>query len=157
MPAYNITRKSRPVIVSEYGPQWAAEFTYLARPIRGLVGSAAIRIDHIGSTAGPGLAAKDVIDLQVTVADLDSAEMREPEGERRAHIRIRELWRFNQRYALPFRDYLRASEAVRKEYEVVKRRATTLFPDSIGGYLFLKYPVFHIIYEAACLWSRAIG
>jgi GrpB-like predicted nucleotidyltransferase (UPF0157 family) len=193
MPEYDITRKSRPVVICEYDQQWAAEFTYLARRIRGLVGSAAIRIDHIGSTAAPGLAAKDVIDLQVTVADFDHAEdvtvplrdagfrrgdefvydefrtmattdpqlqklfMREREGERRAHIHIRELGRFNQRYALLFRDYLRASEAVRKEYEVVKRRAATLFPDSIDGYLFLKDPVFHIIYEAACLWAHAIG
>jgi len=192
MTEYDIMKKSRPVVVSEYDPQWAAGFTYLARRIRGLVGSAAIRIDHIGSTAVPGLASKDIIDLQVTIADLDRAEgvtvplrdagfrrgdefvydefrtmaatdpqlrklyMREPEGERRAHIHIREVDRFNQRYALLFRDYLRASEAVRKEYEVVKRRAATLFPDSIDGYLFLKDPVFHIIYEAACLWARTV-
>jgi GrpB-like predicted nucleotidyltransferase (UPF0157 family) len=71
--------------------------------------------------------------------------MREPEGERLAHIHIRELDRFNQRYALLFRDYLRDSEAVRKEHEVVKRRAARLFPNSIDGYLFLKDPVFHII------------
>jgi GrpB-like predicted nucleotidyltransferase (UPF0157 family) len=193
MPEYDITRKSRPVVVSEYDTKWADEYAFLARRIHGSVGSAAIRIDHIGSTAVPGLAAKDVIDSQVTVADLDRAEgvtvplrdagfrqggefvydefrtmaatdpqlrklfMREPEGERRAHIHIRELDRFNQRYALLFRDYLRASEAVRKEYEVVKRRVARLFPDSIDGYLFLKDPVFHIIYEAACLWARAIG
>jgi GrpB-like predicted nucleotidyltransferase (UPF0157 family) len=193
MTEYDITRKSRSVIVSEYDPQWAAEFTHLARSVRALVGSAAIRIDHIGSTAVPGLAAKDVIDLQVTVADLNRVEgvkvplmeagfgrgdefvydefwtmpvtdpqlrklyMREPEGERRAHIHIRELGRFNQRYALLFRDYLRDSEAVRKGYEEVKRRAARLFPDSIDGYLFLKDPVFHIIYEAACLWARTTG
>jgi GrpB-like predicted nucleotidyltransferase (UPF0157 family) len=193
MTEYDITRKSRPVIVSEYDPQWAAEFTHLARRVRALVGSAATRIDHIGSTAVPGLAAKDVIDLQVTVADLDRVEgvkvplreagfrrgdefvydefwtmpvtdpqlrklyMGEPEGERRAHIHIRELGRFNQRYALLFRDYLRDSEAVRKGYEEVKRRAARLFPDSIDGYLFLKDPVFHIIYEAACLWAMTTG
>jgi hypothetical protein len=39
----------------------------------------------------------------------------------------------------------------------VKRRAARLFPDSIDGYLFLKDPVFHIIYEAACLWARTTG
>jgi GrpB-like predicted nucleotidyltransferase (UPF0157 family) len=72
------------------------------------------------------------------------------------HIHIRELGRFNQRYSLLFRDYLRASEAVRVEYEVMKRRAAQLFPDSIDGYLFLKDPVFHIIYEAACLWAKSV-
>jgi GrpB-like predicted nucleotidyltransferase (UPF0157 family) len=36
-----------------------------------LLGTLALRIDHIGSTAVPALAAKDIIDLQVTVADLE--------------------------------------------------------------------------------------
>jgi GrpB-like predicted nucleotidyltransferase (UPF0157 family) len=189
MPEYDITKKSRPVLICEYRPQWAAEFAHLARRIRTLVGPAAARIDHIGSTAVPGLAAKDVLDLQLSVTDLDRAAplwaagfrrgeavvydefrtmaatdpqlrklyMREPEGERRVHIHIRELGRFNQRYALLFRDYLRASGAVRGEYEVVKRRAAELFPDSIDGYLYLKEPVFHLIYEAACLWARSVG
>src|SRR5215510_5552948 len=193
MTEYDITRKSHPVIVSEYDPQWAVEFKHFAQRIRGLVGSAAIRIDHIGSTSVSGLASKDVIDLQVTVVDLNRADdltvplrdagfrrgaefvydefwtmpetdpqlrklyMREPDGERPAHIHIRELERFNQRYALLFRDYLRSSETVRKGYEEVKRRAARLFPDSIDGYLFLKDPVFHIIYEAACLWAMTTG
>src|SRR5438045_7271468 len=80
--------------------------------------------------------------------------MREPEGERRAHIHILELGRFNQQYALLFRDYLRASKMVREEYEFLKQRAAQLFPDSIDGYLYLKEPVFHIIYEAALLWAE---
>jgi GrpB-like predicted nucleotidyltransferase (UPF0157 family) len=82
--------------------------------------------------------------------------MREPEGERRTHIHIREFGRFNQRYALLFRDYLRASVPVRQAYELLKQRAALLFPDSIDGYLFLKDPVFHIIYEAATLWAEKV-
>ena len=192
MAEYDITRKSRPVIITPYDERWPAEFIQLARPMRELLGSSALRIDHIGSTAVPGLAAKDVIDVQVTLADLDRGEevtgrlraagfrqgtevvydefrtmaatdpqlhklyMREPEGCRRAHIHVRELGRFNQQYPLLFRDYLRASEAVRVEYEIIKRRAAQLFPESIDGYLYLKDPVFHIIYEAACLWARSV-
>jgi GrpB-like predicted nucleotidyltransferase (UPF0157 family) len=192
MPDYDITRKSRPVVVTPYQPQWASDFARIASRIRRVVSDAAIRIDHVGSTAVPGLAAKDVIDIQITVADLDMAGnltaplmaagfrqgatfeydefhgkpekdaglrklyMREPVGERRAHIHIRELGRFNQRYALLFRDYLRASGAVREEYELLKRRAARLFPDSIDGYLYLKEPVFHIIYEAAALWAEKV-
>ena len=192
MPEYDITRKSRPVIICAYEPRWPIEFTLVARRIRILTGSAAARIDHIGSTAVPGLAAKDVLDIQITVADLDRANgvvvplraagfrqgeefvydefrtmtaedprlrklyMREPEGERRVHIHIRELGRFNQRYALLFRDYLRASGSVRDDYEVLKRRAAQVFPESIDGYLFLKEPIFHIIYEAACLWAKTV-
>jgi GrpB-like predicted nucleotidyltransferase (UPF0157 family) len=193
MPEVVITRQSRPVVVTPYQPHWVNEFTQIARQIRDLVGHAAIRIDHIGSTAIPGLAAKDVIDIQITVFDLNEADgltnplraagfrqgttfefdvfhkkpetdpelrklyMREPEGERRAHIHIRELGRFNQRYALFFRDYLRSSEEVRAEYQLLKRRAAQLFPDSIDGYLFLKDPVLHIIYEAASLWAEKVS
>jgi dephospho-CoA kinase len=36
-----------------------------------LSGPAALRIDHVGSTAVPGLGANAVIDLQITVGDLD--------------------------------------------------------------------------------------
>jgi GrpB-like predicted nucleotidyltransferase (UPF0157 family) len=192
MPNYNITRKSRPVVVAPYQSQWVSDFAQIAGRIRDVINDAAIRIDHIGSTAVPGLAAKDVIDIQITVADLDRANsltrpliavgfrqgttfeydefhgkpetdvelrklyMREPEGERRAHIHVREIGRFNQRYALLFRDYLRASKAVREEYEYLKQRAAQLFPDSIDGYLYLKEPVFHIIYEAALLWAEKV-
>jgi GrpB-like predicted nucleotidyltransferase (UPF0157 family) len=56
-----------------------------------------------------------------------------------------------------FRDYLRSSENVRAEYELLKRRASELFPESIDGYLFLKDPVEHIIYEAASLWAERVA
>jgi GrpB-like predicted nucleotidyltransferase (UPF0157 family) len=54
-----------------YRPAWAAEFAAIAAELRRALGPAARRIDHIGSTAVPGLAAKDIIDVQITVADLD--------------------------------------------------------------------------------------
>ncbi|MBA4082874.1 MAG: hypothetical protein C0496_16625 [Erythrobacter sp.] len=61
MSEFDITRKSRPVVVSSYRPSWADEFQRLANRIRAIVGSAAMRIDHIGSTAVPALGAKDII------------------------------------------------------------------------------------------------
>jgi len=190
MTEYDITRKSRPVVVTPYQPTWVRDFAQMAGRIRALVGKSALRIDHIGSTAVPGLGAKDVIDLQITVVSLGDVRelmghlgsagfrqrdaiqyddffgkaandpelrklyVREPDGEKRTHIHVRELDRFNQRYALLFRDYLRASGTVRDAYELLKHRAARLFPDSIDGYLFLKEPVFHIVYEAASLWAE---
>lgn len=53
-----------------YQPRWPREFQELARPIRAALGPLALRIDHIGSTSVPGLPAKDIIDMQVTVAGL---------------------------------------------------------------------------------------
>jgi GrpB-like predicted nucleotidyltransferase (UPF0157 family) len=189
---FSVTRKARSLLITPYQPQWVDEFRQIATRIRTLIGQAAIRIDHIGSTAVPALAAKDVIDIQISVPDLDDASgvtdrlsasgfrqrgalqydvfhtkperdpelrklfMREPEGERRAHIHIREFGRFNQRFALLFRDYLRASGNVRAEYEFLKRRAAQLLPESIDNYLSLKDPVEHIIYEAAALWAEKV-
>jgi GrpB-like predicted nucleotidyltransferase (UPF0157 family) len=56
-----------------YQPSWPGEFQVLGQIIRAALGDLALRIDHIGSTAVPGLAAKDRIDIQVTVQSLDPA------------------------------------------------------------------------------------
>lgn len=69
-------------------PRWADEFAGVGRRLRQALGDEALRIDHIGSTSVPGLPAKDVIDVQVTVrVDRDLA----PTG-----ARLKELgWLFN--------------------------------------------------------------
>ena len=54
-----------------YQSRWPAEFTEIAKILRQGLGDLALCIDHIGSTSVPGLAAKDIIDIQITVADLD--------------------------------------------------------------------------------------
>ncbi|MGF6886400.1 dephospho-CoA kinase [Nocardia sp. GAS34] len=60
-------------------PAWPAQAQRLIGRLAVACGAAARRIDHIGSTAVPGLPAKDVIDIQVTVADLAAADaLREP-------------------------------------------------------------------------------
>jgi GrpB-like predicted nucleotidyltransferase (UPF0157 family) len=46
-----------------YDPAWPRQFDAIAADIRRALGPLARRIDHIGSTAVPGLAAKDVIDV----------------------------------------------------------------------------------------------
>lgn len=59
--------------IVDYRNSWPDEFRDLAARLRSALGPLALRIDHIGSTAVPGLAAKDVIDVQITVAALDDA------------------------------------------------------------------------------------
>jgi GrpB-like predicted nucleotidyltransferase (UPF0157 family) len=59
-----------PVKIVNYQPGWPDEFKQIGQKLRQGLGELALRIDHIGSTSVPGLAAKDVIDLQITVADL---------------------------------------------------------------------------------------
>ena len=55
----------------DYRKAWPAEFQHVGGRLRGALGSTAMRIDHIGSTAVPGLRAKDVLDIQVTVAAIE--------------------------------------------------------------------------------------
>jgi GrpB-like predicted nucleotidyltransferase (UPF0157 family) len=57
------------VTIVEPDPRWPDEFERIAGEIRGIAADHLERIDHVGSTSVPGLAAKDVIDVQVTVAD----------------------------------------------------------------------------------------
>jgi GrpB-like predicted nucleotidyltransferase (UPF0157 family) len=45
---------------------WAGDFRTIGRRLRAELGTLALRIDHIGSPAVPGLAAKDVVDVQVS-------------------------------------------------------------------------------------------
>lgn len=58
------------IIIHDYNPLWPAEFEQFRLSLIQILGQLALQIDHIGSTAVPGLAAKDVIDIQVTVAEL---------------------------------------------------------------------------------------
>jgi GrpB-like predicted nucleotidyltransferase (UPF0157 family) len=59
--------------IVSYRPEWAAEFESLRARLAEVLGSLAVAIDHVGSTAVPGLAAKDCIDVQVGVRSPDAA------------------------------------------------------------------------------------
>lgn len=67
-------RPQEVVIIEEPNPAWPVRFDDLAGVIERAVGLDALRIDHIGSTSVAGLAAKDVIDIQVTVERLEVAD-----------------------------------------------------------------------------------
>ena len=58
-----------PIEVVEYDPSWPARFEALERTIREALGAAALSVDHVGSTSVPSLAAKPVIDIDLTVSD----------------------------------------------------------------------------------------
>ena len=172
-----------------YDQQWPVEFHRIGAPLRKVMRDLAVRIDHIGSTAVPGLAAKDVIDVQVTVATLDAGAIvpalaplgytlwegitcdhlppgrddppeewrklffRAPEGQRRTNLHIRQVGRANQRYALLFRDYLRADPRVVGAYEQVKEVLARLHPEDLDAYYDVKDPVCDIIMVAAECWA----
>jgi GrpB-like predicted nucleotidyltransferase (UPF0157 family) len=60
-----------PIIIVESDPMWPAEFERLRVRAAGAVGEVAVAIEHIGSTAVPGLPAKPKIDLVVVVKPQD--------------------------------------------------------------------------------------
>jgi GrpB-like predicted nucleotidyltransferase (UPF0157 family) len=65
------------ITIEHYKRSWPSEFTEIGKDLRAALGGTALAIHHIGSTSVPGLDAKDVIDVQVTVANLNAA-LREP-------------------------------------------------------------------------------
>ncbi len=65
--------RARPVLVP-FDPSWPEQARRIVARLNTACGHQAVRIDHIGSTAVAGLDAKDVIDIQVTVASLDVAD-----------------------------------------------------------------------------------
>jgi GrpB-like predicted nucleotidyltransferase (UPF0157 family) len=64
------------IIIHDYNPIWPQEFETIRSSLAEILGPLALRIDHIGSTSVPGLGAKDVIDVQITVKKL-TPEIRE--------------------------------------------------------------------------------
>ncbi|MEO9383238.1 GrpB family protein [Chromobacterium phragmitis] len=175
------------VTIIAHQARWADEFEAVAARLDAALGSQALRIDHIGSTSVPGLAAKDVIDIQITVAELDESVsqslsdagfalkpfnrdhlpagfddvgeqwrkffFREQEGERRVHIHVRRVGAANQRYALLFRDYLRAHPASAAAYGELKRRLAAGLADP-DSYPDVKDPAVDLIYLAAEQWAE---
>lgn len=74
-----------------YPSDWPREFTLIGARLREALGGLALRIDHIGSTSVPGLPAKDVIDVQITVQDLDNPIERAL--QRAGYVRLEGIWR----------------------------------------------------------------
>jgi GrpB-like predicted nucleotidyltransferase (UPF0157 family) len=76
-----------------------------------------------------------------------------PAGQRRTNLHIRQAGGANQRYALLFRDYLRADLQARGAYEQIKVALARLHPDDIEAYYEVKDPVCDIVMAAAERWA----
>jgi GrpB-like predicted nucleotidyltransferase (UPF0157 family) len=80
------------ILLVDYDPQWPELFAREADRIRSVLGSLALRIEHVGSTSVPGLAAKPIIDLLLMVADSAQENAYAPALEAAGYVlRIREL------------------------------------------------------------------
>ncbi len=63
-----------PIDVVPYDEQWPDHFGVWKARLETVLGGSAVRIEHIGSTAVPGLAAKPIIDVQVSVDDVENED-----------------------------------------------------------------------------------
>jgi GrpB-like predicted nucleotidyltransferase (UPF0157 family) len=129
-----------------YDPGWPGLFEAEAVRLRAALKTLALRIDHHGSTAVPGLSAKPIIDIQVSVANLQplvaySAPLeaigyvhvthpddsfcpffhRPVRWPHTHHIHVVERGGREERRTLAFRDYLQEYGDVAREYEALKR------------------------------------
>ncbi|MCX4966826.1 GrpB family protein [Streptomyces sp. NBC_00654] len=57
------------IVIGDYDPRWPEQFEYLRQRLAPHVADLAVSIEHVGSTAVPGCAAKPIIDLDVVVAE----------------------------------------------------------------------------------------
>jgi GrpB-like predicted nucleotidyltransferase (UPF0157 family) len=130
-----------------YNPDWPREFEAERARIAAALGARARRIDHHGSTAVPGLAAKPVIDIQISVDALHPIDAYAPalarlgyvhvphpddafcpffhrpaEWPHTHHVHVVSAGGEDERRTLVFRDYLRTHPDAVREYETLKRQ-----------------------------------
>ncbi|MDP9313929.1 MAG: GrpB family protein [Chloroflexota bacterium] len=180
------------ILIHDYNEAWPTEFAVLRLALLGILGPAALQIDHIGSTSVPGLGAKDILDIQVTVRTLTldikqrlvdagyqwceaftqdhvplgedpdptlwaKFTFRHPPGQRPTNVHVRTNGNPNQRYALLFRDYLRAHPNSARTVEHIKRELANRHGDDEDAYYAIKDPVYDLIWDAAKDWARQTG
>src|SRR5829696_5784114 len=83
-------RERRRVVIADYDPAWPQRFEVERERIAAALGDRALRIEHIGSTSVPGLAAKPIVDMLVEVATLDEAALAPPLQDAGYVLRVRE-------------------------------------------------------------------
>lgn len=170
-----------PVEILDWSPDWPERFAIKANAIRHALGDHALRIDHVGSTAIRGLAAKPIIDVQLSVADLEPIEIiaekmatigylwrplnadrtkryfREQPGGERTHIHMRRLGSWQEQWSLLFRDYMRAHVLEHAPYAELKRALAARYRHDRMAYTEGKSEHLWQIIRRADQWAAAGG
>ena len=149
-----------PIEVVDYDPSWPARFEAEEMRLRSALGDVALRIEHVGSTAVPGLAAKPTVDIQVSVPDIeDMGAYRVPLEElgyeyvpdrdfpdypffgwparaqpRTFNLHVCQADTEMEHRHLRFRDRLRADDQLRGEYARLKRELAAQHGNDVQGY-----------------------
>ena len=168
---------TKEVIVVEYDPVWPSLFEEEKARLLAVVGDHIEDIQHIGSTAVPGLGAKPIIDIQMSLRDLALVEKcvgplesigyeylgeygvpgrhffhkpaRKPFAERTHHLQIVEKGGEEWRKVLLLRDSLRAHPEVAQQYHLLKRALASQFGTDRVGYTEAKTAFVRSVLEKA--------
>lgn len=146
------------VEIATYDKQWPGHFRDIAASLQALIGLEVIAIDHIGSTAVPGLSAKPLIDIDVTLPSPEHvlaaiSTMEDAGYENRGNRYERDVYAFlmtstnpkRRVYLLPqgnethqkriiFRDYLIAHPQIMAEYSALKQKLAREYAYDGDGY-----------------------
>lgn len=157
------------VAVYDYDPAWQTAFAALESELRQAVGHAVVAIDHMGSTAIPGMAARPIIDGLIRTVDLQQTDtlfdpamadigfiqsghrndgrrfyVRPATRERpQCHIYVVPLWHRAAGDHLRLRDYLRAAPSQARRYSLLKRQLAICHPDDCATYISGKSDLMH--------------
>lgn len=168
-------REERELVLTDYDPAWADRFAVERVRILKALGDVARRVEHVGSTAVPGLPAKPIVDILVVVDDpgdedgylpaLEDAgyvlRVREPEHrmfrtpERDVHVHVWKAGSDDERRHLMFRDWLRQNPDDRALYEAAKRRFIGERFTDMNYYARAKGPIIEDIMRRAEAWAAS--
>jgi dephospho-CoA kinase len=96
-------RRQQPVL-SPPDVTWPQQAERLISRLRSVIGGSIVRIDHVGSTAVPGLVAKDLIDIQIVVHDIADAEDLALKSRRAGFVHAAGDWYGEDRRGTRFRE-----------------------------------------------------
>ena len=167
----------REIVVVDHDRGWPARFATERDRIREALGPVAVRVDHVGSTAVDGLAAKPIIDIDVSVLDVDDESaylapllaagyvlrVREPghrlvrTPERDVHVHLCTAGSDWERQHLLFRDWLRHDAADRAAYEALKRTLAQRSWSDMNAYSDAKTELIAMIMVRAGRWAEDTG
>lgn len=168
-------REPAHIVLAEYDDAWPTRFEVLADRVRGALGDRVRRLEHIGSTSVPGLAAKPLIDMLLIVDDVEDEaafvapleaagfelRVREPDHrmfrtrQRDVHLHVYATGRTEERDYLDLRDWLRVSRDDRILYATVKRRLAQQQWTDMNDYADAKTDVVRDILTRARSWRAA--
>jgi GrpB-like predicted nucleotidyltransferase (UPF0157 family) len=165
-------RQRAEISVVEYDERWPLRFREIAERLRQALAEDVVGVEHIGSTSVPGLAAKPIVDVLLTVADVSNEtaylpalesvgfqlRVREPAHRmvrtpaRDVHVHLYEPGRQEVRDHIDLRDWLRVDAEDRELYAATKRMLARQQGNDVNDYADAKTEVIADILARARAW-----